>query len=389
MIHRRGGASLFDLQPLREFRFDLAGGTITDTEALSGIAALAPAVNAMRDAAAPIDSPMHTLFEISPRPTVRSRSGGAAVDDFGALDGRLAGLERDRRAGLLDEHLDGPGLDELVGDIRAARVDPGSRRALQYRLAVLLRTAGRYRDALIVHERLGADDADGVESRNDAAVEMLKERALCHRRLGEDAASVGDEPELEWAEASKLLAQALELDSTTADTHGVAAGLEKRRADRAIQRGDRLAAKERLRRAAEHYAAGTDLDPTNYYLLLNRTTSLRLLGQHFGDRSCVDKARELLPVATYFAERANESDQQDVYAAASLGELVYTRLRLDPDADDIDLAFDEAEGWYMAALARGAGDDQRRAMAAQLAIYELLDGENAGLTRLRARVSGG
>lgn len=386
LIHRRGGTSMFDLRPLRESRFELAGSAITDSEALAAIEAIGPTVRAARDSAGPIDSPLHTLFEITPTPTIRARSGTVATDEFAGLQRRLSVLERDHHAGLLDAGLDERVLSELVADIEGAGVDRVSVRALLFRLAVLLRTAGRYRDALAVHSRPDLADSGGDE--DFAVVEALKERALCHRRLGTELARAGADPGAEWAQAAELLARALATPWASADTYGVAAGHEKRQADRAIQADDRVAAKIHLRRAAEYYADGIRRDPTDYYLLLNRTTTLRLLGEHFDEPARLDEARELLPVALFFAHRADEVDDRDVYAAASLGELAYTRLRLEREVDEVDRSFDEVEEWYVEAISRGARGDQRRAMAAQLEIYERLDGPDQRLARLRERVEG-
>lgn len=386
MIHRRGGAAMFDLRPLRESRFELAGSAITDHEALTAIAEIAPAVQLACTSSAPIDSPLHTLFEVSPTPTIRARSGTVATDHFAELDDRLAQLERAQLVNLLDARLGPEALSGLVTDIEAARVDPASTKALLFRLAVLLRASGRYRDALRVHGR-PALGGSGKES-NVTSIEVLKERALCHHRLGAEAAEVGGDPEQEWARAAELLVEALSAPWTTADTYGVAAGLEKRRADRAIRSGDRAVAKSHLKQAAAYYHDGTRLDPTDYYLLLNRTTTLRLLGQYFDEPEYVDQARELLPVAFFFAHRANETDRRDSYAAASLGELAYTRLRLSPKTTDSDRAFHEAEERYAEAIARGVTSDQRRAMASQLEIYERLDGPDERLAAIRRRIAG-
>lgn len=387
LIHRRGGASIFDLRPLREFRFGLEGSAITDAEALAALPDIADAVALAQRPDRGVDSPVHTLFEVDPIPAVRSRSGAQATDDFGELQNRLAGLERDRRARLLDERLDGAALDRLVADIEAARIDPTSRGALLFQLAVLLRTASRYGDALAVHRRLALAAPAGEP--DSTQIDILKERAICHRRQGETAAAAGDDPEPEWNQAARLLGEALAVGWATPDTYGVAGGFEKRRADRLIRAGDRAAAAPHLRLAAERYANGVERDPTDYYLLLNRITTLRLLAQHFGETHQLADVVRLVSVAEFFASRAFEADPSDAYAAATLGELAYTRLRLDPDRVPAEQAWADAERWYLAALASGPSKDARRAMADQLEIYARLDGPDAHLDRIRRRLVNG
>ena len=309
---------MFDLRPLREFRYDLVGAVITDDEALAAIKRIGPAIELAKAASTEVDSPFHALFELSP-PTfsVRPRASTFTVEAFHELAGRLAALERHSRrrdaTAITDEEIDG-----LIDDVRGLQIEERSKRALLFQLGVLLRQLGRYRRALDVLDALQLKTADS------GYAESRKEQAMNHRRLGEAAQRNGGDPEPEWAAAARLLDDALTVEQLDPDAYGVAGGLAKRRADRALSAGRQSEAEVLLRDAARHYGDGIRAAPSDYYLLLNRATTLRVLGQHFDDHRALDEARLLLPVATYFATRAADADPNDFYAAVSAGELCYT-----------------------------------------------------------------
>ncbi len=384
MLHRNGGFSMFDLRPLREFRYDLVGAVITDDEALAAIKRIGPAIELAKAASTEVDSPFHALFELSP-PTfsVRPRASTFTVGAFHELSGRLAALERHSRGrdatAITDEVIDG-----LIDDVRGLQIEERSKRALLFQLGVLLRQLGRYRRALDVLDALQLKTADS------GYAESRKEQAMNHRRLGEAAQRNGGDPEPEWAAAARLLDDALTVEQLDPDAYGVAGGLAKRRADRALSAGRQSEAEVLLRDAARHYGDGIRAAPSDYYLLLNRATTLRVLGQHFDDHRALDEARLLLPVATYFATRAAGADPNDFYAAVSAGELCYTGYAIaKAKARGGTTAARRAERWYADAMGRGANADERRAVLDQLAFYGRLDGPSELLDRLRSLVGAG
>lgn len=384
MIHREGGVSMFDLRPLREFRYPLAGAAITDDEAFVAMETITPGVLAARNDSTCVDSPFHTLFDVSPTPQFRLRSGSDDRRQFLGLEERLTNLERSARAKRLNEQLPAGSVPGLIEEIRRLDVDSQAERSLLFRLAVVLRGSGRYDEALTVHHRLTPDpvrtpvDVSGVES--------LKERALCHRRLGEQMLGAGRSPDDEWRIAAELLDLAMSVPWRTADTLGVAGGLAKRRGERALRQDDRPMAVAQFDEAARCYDDGAEIDPTDYYLLLNAVTTARVAGFLAGRESSTERATLLLPIARYFAQRAYDMNTNDAYAAATLGELAYTEYQLAPAAAEAAAAFDHVALWYGRARAAGINSDSQRAMADQLGIYEILDGSNERLARIRSAI---
>lgn len=363
LIHRSGSASVFDVKPLRQFRYTLAHAAITDTEALAAIRDLGPAIaTAVEDTTRP-DSPIHTLFDVTDV-HITPRHPTPEQEQFDSLAQEIDRIERAARrpGGINGDGLAHP--DDLRCRITELQVNSESRRALLLRLGVALRHAGRYQEAIdtFTVEPPGRDDPDLTDS--------LREQALCHRRVAEAAATRGDDPTRGWNRALLLLDELIASGRADPDTHGVAGGLDKRMAIRELDLGNRVRAGSHLREAARHYTDGSEFDPTDYYLHLNVVTTLRLLGRHFDDPDATERALQRLPIALHFAKRAADADPTDAYAAASVGELELTAHLLDLDGDHAPAA----ASWYATANLR-ASHDQKVAMRDQLDVYRRLDGE--------------
>ena len=115
------------------------------------------------------------------------------------------------------------------------------------------------------------------------------------------------------------------------------------------------------------YDDGADADPTNFYAALNATTTLRVLGQRLGGSpSDLERAHILLPVTTFFAERAAESDPGDFWARATVAECLLTGHLL---GDGVRT--DQVVAAYAEAAVLDPGADAARALRNQLHFYEV------------------
>jgi hypothetical protein len=245
--------------------------------------------------------------------------------------------------------------------VQQAALQRDERRQLLLMLGMGLRETEQYGDAVQLLESLDYRPTEGPYAL------WMQQLAFALRRRGEHAAIAGEDPEPSWRTAQQLLQHVLEAIGSDPETCGIAAGLAKQRARRALEQGQRPRARAHLEDAAKLYVQGTEAAPADYYTTLNAATSLRLLAQHLhaGDEALA-RARRLLPVAEYFAERTWAAQPRDFWAAVSLAECVLTRHLLDgtPTGDEVVLAYTRA-----ATIAPHA--DAIRSAVNQLRFYRL------------------
>ena len=360
-----GDSPPFDVRPIRHFAYRLKGSSIDEASALSAVEMLRPVLDLDRLGDARRDSPVFEFFDLERRRLQARGAGEANASRVLELHQQVTAAIKGRTASA---------LRYLRGEVDAARIDSDQRRLLLLRLGIALREFGEYDEAIDILTPLDLTPGDG------SFLLWAQQLALAWRRRGERDLATGLDPDPAWTQAQALLARAIELGDDP-ESCGIAAGLLKRRALRALAAGDRPLARVHLDAAAELYERGFLAEPSDYYTGLNAVTSLRLLAQHLGGSpDLLDRARRLAPVAEFFADRAVDTGGDTFWASVSVAELVLTRHLIDgrPSAQDV-------EGDYLAASLAPPTPDQARAVLAQLELYRRLGDDPDLIDRLEAR----
>jgi hypothetical protein len=364
-----GTAPPFDTRPIRHFPYALTGTAITDQEALDAIRRLQEVFDPGHLAAARRDSPVFEFFELPQDPVARQRL-------------RLRGDARDAPRLLVSLHRqvsdaadagDIAALTRLAGEIPRQPLDSGERSQLLLIIGMALREHQRPEQAARV---LGPLDYAPVDGHYELWAQQL---AMALRRQGEDLAARDGDPEPLWGEAQRLLEAVLTVDKDP-ETCGIAGGLAKQRGYLALRHGQEDQAREHLWTAAGLYLEGTEAEPANFYAGLNAVTTLRILGQRFGDPAeLLDQARALLPVVRYFAVRATRQDPRDFWAVVTVAEIVLTAHVLGGGETGPDVI-----AAYQQAAALRPRPDSVRSVRNQLDLYQLVGDPAPLISQVRA-----
>lgn len=360
-----GDSPPFDVRPVRHFAYRLNGSAIDEASALAAVELLRPVLDPDRLRDARRDSPVFEFFDLERRRLQARGTGEANASRVLELHQQVTAAVKGRTVAA---------LRLLRGDVDAARIDPDQRRLLLLRLGIALREFGDYDEAIDVLTPLDLTPGDG------SFLLWAQQLALAWRRRGERDLEGGRDPDLAWRHAQALLERAIELGDDP-ESCGIAAGLLKRRALRALDAHDRPLARAHLQAAAELYERGFLAQPSDFYTGLNAVTSLRLLAQHLGGSpDLLVRARRLAPVAEFFADRAVDTGGDAFWASVSVAELVLTRYLIDgePPADDV-------EGDFLTASLVPPTPDQARAVVDQLELYRRLGDDPDLIDRLEAR----
>jgi hypothetical protein len=370
LLGPKGTSPPFDTRPIRHFSYRLAGTRITDDEALEAIGNLKRVFDQGRLQQARRDSPVFEFFDLpvrSPASRLRLRGEGDQVGQ------RLADLHA-----RVDDAADRGAVEELgrlAQEIQGERtLDPSERNQLLLVIGMGLRENLEPERAVQVLDSFQYGPDDGHYQL------WAQQLALAHRRLGERRARQGLDPEPDWAEAQRLLDQILAQDKDP-ETYGIAGGLAKQRAVRALVQGRRELGISHLKTAARLYIDGMEADPANYYVGLNAVTTLRLLVELLGAPAEPDaQVRELLPVALFSARTAAKRDPDDFWAVVSVAELVFTAHLLGGQETEEDVV----QAYAQAAIVR-TRHDQLTSVRNQLELYKAVGDPPQLLDRIRGQ----
>jgi tetratricopeptide (TPR) repeat protein len=354
LIARSGTRAPFDVRDIRRFTYEAAGTVITDREAVAGWTALERVLESSALAAAPVDSPVFSIFTLTtPRVRRRDRTD-AYAQRVSRLRAAVTAAEQLGRVTDL-EHA----LDVLQDKDPAGELEPDDRAGLLLRLGVALRRAlSPMRAAVVLRSvQLPVD--------HPAYVEVQRELGLALRRQGDVERARGEDPASSWTDAADALTGALTADPRDPETLGIMAGLRKQLAAQALIRGNRDEARRSLEWAAELYDRAVVVDPANYYVLLNVISTRRLLAQHFDRPSHIVTAGALLPVAEYHAQHRAEADGE-FWAVVTVAELMLSRHLL-----ALGSTLHDAVMSYEAAARRPAAPDDWNSVRNQLEMYRL------------------
>jgi len=341
----------FDLAPLRAAVVNRSVA-MTEAEAEAAVKAVRQLVAGALAHREP-DSPVYTLFDRTDRGGLRRKG----VPDP-AVESELAVRAMAERAVRSESH------DELLqaaakvnAEVIAAGITAAAGAGLSLQLGAALLAGGYDTDAVTVLGQVEPTDTSPI------ALRWLQQLALAHRRVGEDLANNGRDPDHDWAEAERLLSRALKLYGPSAETSGIAGGLAKRRALHALHHGNRAMAGGQLARMTNLYRSGHLAEPS-YYAGVNLVAALRLTAQRFaGPASLAAEAAEAIAVTRFLARRAADLEPNAFWATVTLAELdLHEALYHDPVQPDLSVA----QASYAAAGALPASADNFRAARDQL-----------------------
>lgn len=322
LIGPHGARPTFNINMLRRVGYRLTDSGVTDADAVDAVRRLRPFLQAADPDAAEPDSPLYQLFDVRP-PVVRGRNEQAspAVDLHRRID-----LARGR-----------PGLLCVEQAVAEADVPRIQRTELLLRIAVRLRESRAYDDAVRMLRTLEVTAADSV-----LYGWWCQQLALAERRLGEQIAARGADPDEHWDRAERRLLEALRKLGDDPETCGIAGGLVKRRALRLLRAGatgpDGVRARAFLDRALQLYGRGFDRQPSNFYTGVNLLTLGRIRAAQ-GARSPGWDLDTVTAVTRFYAGRGGGDD---FWRSATLAELQLDEHVRAPDVvsrDDVVAAY--------------------------------------------------
>lgn len=349
LLSPQGTSPPFDTRPVRHFAYRLPGHHLEDQAALDALRALQP-VLAEALQRAEQDSPLYYFFQRAPE-RLRTRD---------EKDPRLLIQLHDQIEHARELH-DGPTLQQLAGEVTGAALHRDERRQLLLLIGMGLREAGLHQPSVDCLRPLSYQSTEGSYAL------WAQQLAFALRRCGENTETAGGDPEPSWREAQQLLQHLLRVIGDDSESCGIAAGLAKQRARRALQHQQRPLAEAQLEQAADLYVRGAEAAPADYYTTLNAATTLRVLAQHFqGGTKALTHARRLLPIAEYFADRDSSRHPTGFWPAVTVAECHLTRHLLDgtPAIDDVALN-------YTRATTRQHHPDALQSVNNQLQFYQL------------------
>jgi hypothetical protein len=367
LLGPKGTSPPFDTRSIRHFPYSLTGTAISDQEALEAIRTLQPFFDPDHLEQAGRDSPVFEFFELPARPPLtrlQLRGGGSEAPRM------LAELHT--RVDRAADQGDTEELDRLAEEIPELRLHPSERAQLLLAVGMALREHRQPKRAVEVLGSLAYDPDDGHYEL------WAQQLAMALRRQGEALLREGRNPEPLWEQAQGLLDSVLAIDNDP-ETCGIAGGLAKQRAARALIEGQRELGAAHLETAARLYLDGIEADPANYYAGLNAVTSLRILAQRLGGSAeQLQLTRELLPVAQFTARTAVKHDPDDFWAVVSVAELVLTAHLLGGHETE-----DDVVQAYARAAAVRTKPDQLTSVENQLRLYEHVGDPPGLINRIR------
>lgn len=339
----------FDFQPIRHVALERFVDSMTDAQAAEGIRGLKATVGTVL-ARREVDSPVVAWFERGEDGLLRRRSDGASA----------AATERDARETVRAALTTGS-VEIMANAVRSTAAAPVSepvRRGLHLQLGAALLSEKAYAEARTALTAAEPPPGDALRAA------WLHQAALLESWDRQDD---GADPTPRWDRADRLLAEVLRDVGDTEEICGIAAGIAKRRLDRALRAGRHEDAQVHLMRMTTLYRRGFRADP-GYYAGVNLAAALRLGIQHFALRGGgrEDELREALSVSRFLARREQDLRRDLFWPVVTLAELALHEHLLDgePDEQSVVAGYLEAAAVTAPAAWRDSAADQLRFFAA-------------------------
>lgn len=301
LIGPEGTRPVFNINMLRRVGYRLTGSHVADADAVTAVRRLRPFLEQAGSGTAVPDSPLYQLFDVEPPLVTGWRTESSpAVDLHRRIDSAYG------RSDLL-----------AVGDaISRTDLPRVQRTELILRVGVRLRECRAYAEAVQLLRGLEITDSSPV-----FYGWWCQQLALAERRMGEQIAEQGGDPDAYWEAAERRLLATMRCLGDDPETCGIAGGLAKRRALR-ILRAESAGhhagrAGALLDRALHFYGRGFDRQPSDFYTGVNVLT----VGRIRTVRGIRPPGRDLDVVAAvtrYYAER---SGGDEFWRTATLAEL--------------------------------------------------------------------
>lgn len=329
LIGPAGTTPPFDLNFVRQITYRLSGTSLSEEESVEGIRKLRDFLSALD--VEQVDSPVYQWFNVVREPKLELRENRRRMDEkVIELSKKIA------HAGRGDEGE----INDLLASIEGAEIPERDEQRLRLRLATVVLDQGNHEKARDWLDRLE------LETDHPLYSDWCHARALALQRQGVRADRENDNPDPYWSSAQNVLESLFDTQKGNSETYGLAGGVAKRRATRALRGEDTPKARAQLRRSISYYHEGMEDEPSDFYVGVNLVSLSRLYVQHM---RAEDEYRRYLercmPVVEYYVDRARSRGAEDFWAEVTRAELLLTRHLLptgEVSAEDVVDAYLEA-----------------------------------------------
>jgi hypothetical protein len=351
LVGPEGTSPPFDVNFVRHVFYPLSGTSLSEEEAVEGISTLRDFLDELDTNET--DSPIYQWFQVNPRPDIKLRDARRETDEMVlTLSNKLS------RAGQEG----GEELAEVAAAIDAAEIPQRDERRLRLRLGSIALELGNYAKA---HEWLGRLEFEPGEH---LYADWCHTKALALQRQGREADENDEDPDRYWSRAQQVLDQLFEHRRGNSETYGLAGGIAKRRAMRALRMGEDHQGYAQLRRSIDFYQRGMEHDPSDFYVGINLVSLSRLYVQHVREQGDYrNYLKRCMPVVEYYVERVRGRDGEDFWTEVTKAELMLTHHCLGAR----DVSREEVVAAYFQALAVPHPDDWETSVLDQLQLFRL------------------
>lgn len=351
LIGPTGTTPPFDLNFVRQISYPLSGTSLSEEESVEGIRKLRDFLSDLD--ANQVDSPVYQWFNVIREPVLEFR------DDRRRMDEKVLELSKKiAHAGRGGEEE----IDDLLASIDSAEIPERDEQRLRLRLATVVLERGNHEKA--------SDWLDRLELETDHHLysDWCHARALALQRQGVKAERENENPDPFWLGAQDILEGLFETRKGNSETYGLAGGVAKRRATRALRDEDAPKARIQLRQSISYYQEGMESEPSDFYVGVNLVSLSRVYVQHM---RAEDEYRRYLercmPVVEYYVDRARGRGAEDFWAEVTKAELLLTHHLLQTR----EVSAEDVVDAYLEALAVPHPDDWETSVRDQLELFRL------------------
>lgn len=328
LVGPEGTTPPFDLNFARQISYPLSGTSLSEEESVEGTRKLRDFLIDLD--VDQVDSPVYQWFNVVREPILELR------DDRRRMDKKVLELSQK----IAHTGRDGEEeIDDLLAFIDDAEIPDRDEQRLRLRLATVVLEQGNYEKASDWLDRLE------LETNHHLYSDWCHARALALQRQGVRADKTNDNPDPYWSRAQAILEGLFETQKGNSESYGLAGGVAKRRATRALRRENAPKARAQLRRSISYYQEGMEAEPSDFYVGVNLVSLSRVYVQHMRAEDEYRRYLErCLPVVEYYVDRARRRGE-DFWAEVTNAELILTRHQLPTEkvsAEDVADAYLEA-----------------------------------------------
>lgn len=366
LIGPAGTTPPFDLSFIRQISYPLSGTSLSEEESVKGIRKLRDFLNDLD--VDEVDSPVYQWFDVVGEPVLELRDGRRRMDKkIIELSKKIARAGRGGDAEATD----------LLASIDDAEIPERDEQRLRLRLATVVLEQGNYQRASEWLDRLE------LETDHHLYPDWCHARALALQRQGVRAERENENPDLYWSSAQDILESLFKIQMGDSETYGLAGGVAKRRATRALRGEDVPKARAQLGRSISYYQEGMEAEPSDFYVGVNLVSLSRVYVQHMGAETEYRRYLErCMPVVEYYVDRARGRGAEDFWAEVTKAELLLTHHLLRTREVSVEDVIDA----YLEALAFPHPGDWETSVRDQLELFRLAGDPRDVLERVLSRL---